>query len=107
MNRCRVAMPRENDWTVLREKRIEFGVGEAMRVDRLREETHDVDDVHEADLDLREMLPDQVRGGKRFQGRHVAGTREHNIGFFVLCLGGCPVPHADTASTVRDRLVNS
>ena len=105
MDGCGIAVPRKNDWTVLREKRIEFGVGEAVRVDRLREETHHVDDVHEAHRDLGEMLSDQVRGGKRFQCRHVARTGQYDIGLLRL-LGGCPFPHADTACAVSDRLLN-
>ena len=51
------------------------------------------------------MLAQQVRGGQRLQRRDVAGAGEHHVGLAVAVVAG-PVPDAEPAGAVRDRLVH-
>src|ERR1700685_620666 len=54
VNERRVRVEVENDRFVGGEKRIEVAVGEAMRMLRLRHKAEQIDDVDEANLQLRE-----------------------------------------------------
>ena len=76
-----------------------------MRVLAVGLEAHQVDDVHDADLELGEVLAQQLRGGERLERRHVAGAREHDVGLAapsLLAHSQIPIP----ARAVLDRLVH-
>jgi hypothetical protein len=61
----RVAVVGEDDRLVLREQRVELGIRKTVRVLGLRLETHEVDDVHDADAEIGQPLAEDRGGGER------------------------------------------
>ena len=56
-------------------------------------------------LQLRQVLAQQRRRRQRLERRHVAGAGQHDVGLAALVVAR-PVPDADAARAVRDRLVH-
>ena len=71
----------------------------------LRLEAHQVDDVHDAHLQLGEVLAQDRGGRERLERRHVAAAGEHDVGA-VLVVVRRPLPDADAARAVHDRVVH-
>ena len=69
-------------------------VGQPVRVLALRLEPHQVDDVDDADLQLRQVLAQEVDRGQRLQRRHVAAAGHHDVGLAAPVVAG-PLPDAD------------
>ena len=78
-----------------REERVELAVREAVRVLGLGLQAHQVDDVDDADPQVRQVLAQQRRGGERLERRHVAGAGEHDVGLAVAVVRARPVPDPD------------
>src|SRR5262245_41196688 len=76
-----------------------------MRVLSLRLQFHQIDDVDNADLQLRDMLTEQIYGGQSLQRRHVPTTGHDDIRIPSLVVAG-PFPDSDACRAVFDRLVH-
>ena len=57
MNEPGITVMSKDHRLVRREDGVELAVGKPMRVLRVGLETHEIDDVYEADLEFREVLP--------------------------------------------------
>ena len=67
-------------------------------------EPHQVDDVDDADPQVGQVLAEDVDRGERLQRRDVAGAGHHDVRLAVVVAR--PVPDADAARAVEDRLVH-
>ena len=67
----------------------------------LRLQRHQVDDVDDADLQVRKRLAQQIDRGKRLQRRHVAGAGHHHVGLAHHRLVAGPLPDADARVAMR------
>ena len=72
---------------------------------RLRLQRHQIDDVDDADLQLRQMLAQQIDGRQRLQRRHVAGAGHHHVGLAAAIVAR-PFPDADARGAMLDRRVH-
>ena len=106
MNQPWIAVVRENDRFVPCEQAIEVVVAQAVRVFARRLKLHQIDDVHEADLQRRQLLPEKCDGGQRFERRHIAGRGHDEIGFGAS-VRARPVPDANPRRAVADRIVHA
>ena len=97
MDQPRIAVKREQDRLVRGEDGVELLVGEPVRMLARRLQRHQVDDVDDADLQRRQPLAQQTHGRQRFERRHVAGARHHDVGRAVLVVAR-PRPDADAGS---------
>ena len=61
------------------EQGVEFGVRQPVRVLGRRLESHQVDDVDDAHLEIGQMGAEQVGGSERLQRRDIPGAREHHV----------------------------
>ncbi len=112
----RVAMVSEDHRSVGGEQRVETGVGDPVWVLAVRLEAHQIDDVDDAHLQVREVAPQDVDRGQGLQGRDVAGAGHDHVGHAVGCCvlgaaGGSvvvagPVPDTDAPGAVGDRRVH-
>lgn len=66
----------------------------------------EIDDVDGADLQLGNGLAQQIDGGERLHGRHVAGAGHDEIGQDGGVLIARPVPDADAGLAMFRRLVH-
>ena len=73
-------MEGEDDRLVDGEERVEVVVGEAVRMLARRLQAHQVDDVDDADAQLRRERAQEVDGGQRLQRRHVAAAGHDDVG---------------------------
>ena len=78
---------------------------QAVRVLAGRLQLHQVDDVDDAHLQLRQVLAEQLHGRQRLQRGHVAAAGHHHVGLAALVVAG-PLPDADAGGAVLDRLVH-
>lgn len=69
----------------------------------VRLESHQVDHVDQAHLQLREVLAQQFDGGQRLQGGHVSAAGEHHVRLGAAVVAG-PLPDAQATAGVLDRL---
>ena len=72
-----------------------------MRVLTRRLQSHQVDDIHYAHLEIGQVFAQQSSRGKRLERRHVAGTGEHYIGLAAK-IGRRPLPDADAGAAMLD-----
>ena len=63
---------------------VEILVAQAMRMLGLRLQLHQVDDVDDADFQLRQVLAQDRHGSQRFKCRHVAAAGHHDVGLDAL-----------------------
>ena len=61
--------------------------------------------VHHADLQLRQLLPQNADSGQRFQSGGIAAAGHHHIRLLAGIIGG-PLPDADALGAVLDRLLH-
>src|SRR5215831_20751786 len=94
-----VTVKGEDDGLVRREQLVEIAVRETMRVLARWLQFHQVDNIDDADLQIGRMLSKQVDSGKRLQGRHIAATCHHDIGFTASVVA-CPFPYAESSFAV-------
>ena len=62
---------------------------------------HQIDDIHHANPDVREMLPQKIDRRQCFERGDVARTDHHRIGFSPV-VGTCPLPNADPSCAMFD-----
>src|SRR5690349_18711066 len=94
VNQPWISVIRENDWFIRREHGIEFAVGQAMGMFSRRLKRHQIDDVNDADFDIRKVLPQEIHRGKSLQRRDVASACHHDIRCSAL-IRTRPGPDAD------------
>ena len=87
------------------EQRVELLVRQAVGMLAVGLQAHQVDDVHHPDLQLGQLAREDRRGGDGLERRHVAGAGQHHVGLCAF-VAARPVPHADPARAVRDRLLH-
>src|ERR1051325_2959473 len=90
---------REDDRLVGREQRVEIAVGEPVRMFLMRLQGHQIDNIDDPDLELRQMLPKEGHCRQSFQSRHIAGAGHHNIGLAALIVAR-PFPNPDAGGAV-------
>jgi hypothetical protein len=100
-----VAVVGEEDGSVGREERVELAVREAVGVLALGLEAHQVDDVDDAHLQLRQPFAQDRGRRQRLECRYVATAGEDNVGLLVTVVGG-PLPDPDSPRAVEDRLLH-
>ena len=74
-----------------------------MRLGRL--EPHQVDHVHDPDLEVREFMLQQLDRRQRFKGGDVTSAGHDDVGLGPIVAGG-PLPDADAGRAVGDRRVH-
>ena len=80
------------------EELVEIPVFQPVWMFRLRLECHQVNDVDDADTDVRHVLPQQRHSCERLERRHVAGAGHNHVG--IACIIACPRPDTYPRSTV-------
>ena len=88
------------------EHHVELPVGHPVRVLAVVLQSHQVYDVDEPHLEIRNVLAQQIRGGQCLQGRHIAGGGQHDIGVAAVLLGTRPLPDAQSAGAMCHRLIH-
>ena len=100
----RVAVVGEDDRPARREERVELGIGQPVRMLALRLQAHQVDDVHDAHLQVGQVPADQLRAATVSSvGTSPAQARTTSGSAFVAAR---PVPDPDPPRAVGDRLVH-
>ncbi len=94
VDRAWVPVEGEHDVPVAREQGVELAVGEAVRVVVLRQQGHQVDDVHEAHAEVRHVVAQQLGRRQRLLGRYVARARQHDVGTLPLGARATPTPRS-------------
>ena len=92
----------EDHGLVRGENGLELAVCQTVRVFGIRHQFEQVNDVHEPDLHVGQVLAQQCGGRQGLHRRHVAAARHDHVGFGTLVVAG-PVPDADALRAVRDR----
>ena len=94
MHQRRVAMEREDDGLILRKQRIIIGIGQAVRVLGVGLKLYQVNDVDDADLQLRHRVTQDGDGSQRFRrggivcpSDAVEQRRADNTGAVAECAG--------------------
>src|SRR6266568_3844615 len=102
MDEPRVRVKVEDHGLVWGEKRLELTVGQTVGVFGMRHQFKQVNDVHEPDLHVGEVLAKQSRGGQGLHRRYVPATRHDDVGLGTLIVAG-PIPDAHALGAVPDR----
>ena len=71
----------------------------------LGQQGHQVDDVHEADPQVRHVVAQQLGRRQRLLGRYVARARQHDVRPLVLGARRCPLPDPRAGRAVAVRLL--
>jgi len=79
---------READRRVLREELIERGAAQLVRVLARQLETHEIHDVHDPNLQLRQVLSRDRDRGHRLQRRHISATGHDHVRLAQLVAAG-------------------
>src|SRR6202167_2407270 len=79
MNQPGIAVIGEDDRLIDCEERVEVDVREAVRMLARRLNGHQIDDIYDANLYLREVLTQEVDGGQCFEGGNVPRACHHDI----------------------------
>ena len=91
------------------EQRIVVAIGQSVRMLGIGLEAHEVDHIDDSNLQIRQVRSEQRHGGERFERRHIAGARHHDVGLPATVIAP-PVPDADAARAVArgifDRLTD-
>ena len=95
----------EDDRLVGREERIEFSVGQAVRMIFLGLQRHQIDDVDHPDLQIGKVLAQEAHCRKGLQRRHVAGAGHDHVRFGSL-VGAAQSQMPIPAAQCFDRLVH-
>ena len=69
-------------------------------------QTHQVHDVDEPNLQVRQMNPQQIDRGQRLECRNVAGRGDHHIGISAQHLRAGPLPDTQAAGAVGHGLLH-
>src|SRR5690606_8843500 len=96
-----VAVEVEDNGFVDGEQAVEIPVAEAVGMFLLRRHAEQVHHIDEADLQVRNIFPQQGGGGQGLLGGDIAAARHHQVGFRALVVAG-PVPDADALGAVDD-----
>ena len=99
-----VAVVGEDDRPVGREERVELGVGEAVRMLALGLEAHEVDDVHEPHVQVRQPLAQERCGREGLERGNVTAAGQHDVRIAVLVRR--PLLHAETSRAVDDGVLH-
>jgi hypothetical protein len=82
------------------EQRGEVLLGHPVRVVSGSQQPHQVDHVHDPDLQAGEPLAEDLRGSDRVHRDDVAGAGEHDVGVARAIVVAGPVPHPRTVGAV-------
>src|SRR4051812_2815254 len=101
----RIAVEGEDHGPVLGEEVVELARRKTVRMLVVGEQPHEVDDVHDAHVQVGERPPQDRRRRQRLERGDVAGAREHHVRLLAVDLGAGPLPDADAPRAVRERIV--
>src|SRR6266702_1480401 len=101
MDQGGIAVIGENHGLVAREQAVEVAMADPMRMLLLRLQRHEVNDIHDADLQIRQRFAQQIDGREGLQRRHVAGAGHHDVGLAARVLRARPGPDADAGIAMR------
>ncbi len=99
MDQRGIAVKGEDHGRARGEERIEVGIAQAMGMRGWRLQPHEIDDIHDAHLQGRQVLAQDRDRGERFEGRHVAAAGHHHIGFAARVVAR-PLPDADAVGAM-------
>ncbi len=95
----------EDDRLIDREQAVEVPVREAVRVLAGGQELVQVDHIHEAHLERREMFPQQRHRRQRLFGGNITGAGHHHVRLRPLVVAHAG-PDADALGAVHDGLLH-
>ena len=95
----RIAVISEDDGLIPGEECVVFLVRQTVRVLGVGLEFHEVDHVHHADLELRQLAAQDRYGGERFKRRRVTAAGHHDVRLLPLVVRR-PFPDADALRAV-------
>ena len=101
----RVSVKSKHDRFLCREKESKSSIGKTVRMDVLGLQGHEIDHVDDAHAHFRHVFAQEVGGRKRFQGRNVSRTRQHDVRLDVGIVAR-PRPNAEPFGTMRDRRIH-
>ena len=99
VNQPGIAVVGEDDRLIDAEHRIEIPVRDSMRMLRRRLQSHEIDHVDDANLDVREVLTKQIHGSQSLESRHIASASHDRVRLTSL-IGAGPRPDADSIGAV-------
>ena len=106
MDEAGIAVEGEDDGLVGGEDHVVISLRQAVRVLLLALETHQVNDVDNADAQFGERAAQDGDGGQSLKRRRVAAAGHDDVRLLTL-VGGCPLPDADALSAVLYGLLHS
>ena len=93
----RIAVERKDHWLVAREHCIEILVLQPMRMLARRLQGHEVDDIHDSDADVRNVVSQERYGCESFEGGNIAGAGHDHVGVARIVARPLPDAGADCA----------
>ena len=103
VDHSRIAVEGKDHWLVAREQRVEIPVLQPMRVLGLRLQGHEVDHVHNADTNVRNVVSQERHGRESFERGDIACAGHDHVGIVRIVLAHCQMP----APTVQWRTADS
>src|SRR5262245_48705113 len=91
----------EDDRFIFGEERVEVGITESVRMFGAGLQGHDVDDVDDADFQLRTMLSQHLDCGECFESWDIASAGHDDIWLVAIVIAG-PRPNAETGGAMFD-----
>jgi hypothetical protein len=91
VDHSRIAVKGKDHRPVTGEQRVEILVLQPMRVLRLRLQSHEVDHVHNADPNVRNVVSQECHGRESFERGNITCAGHHNIG--VVRIVTRPLPN--------------
>src|SRR5690242_18858670 len=88
VNQPRIAMVGKDDWFIRCEYRVKFTIRESVGMFSWGLDRHQIDHIDDADFDIREMPPQQVRCRQSFQGWDVSGAGHDGVRLTALVSRG-------------------
>jgi hypothetical protein len=95
----------EDDRFIFCKKGFKLVVAETVRVVEVWDKLEKIDNVHETDLDLWEMLAQKSDSGERLLSWNITARRHHNVWFFIDTIGS-EFPNTNTLGTMSDCIVH-
>lgn len=106
MNESGIAVEVENNGFIFREDCIVIRIGKAVRMYAVRLQFHEVDDIHETDFQIGEIVAQNGGSRKRFERRGISAACDDEIGFGSRVIAR-PIPDGNALRTMVDSLLHS
>src|SRR5579875_437559 len=106
MDQPRIAVKSEDDGAIGGENTVVLLVGQPMRMQTRRLQSHEVNNIDDTNFDVGDMLAQPIHGGKSLQSRYVAGAGHNHIGLTALIVTG-PLPYAHSRRAMLDSFAHT